>query len=141
MTRWSGQTIRERASETLAYGGSGGPAERVDHLARLDASGGNFPKFLHADGVGLRIASLIEMFFGDERFGKRSSRTFGEHSTQWLPRRVPSWKITPQRRQARGTSARAERIGVFDGFRAPLRIPSRPLDLESPVRLLGRLPT
>ena len=54
------------------------PAERVRHPARRDAAFGNFPQFLDADAVDLRIQA-VEFLARDQFLGQRAARTFGQH--------------------------------------------------------------
>ena len=44
-------------------------------LGRID-----LPQFLDADAVFLRLASFVELVFGDELLGQRAARAFGEQS-------------------------------------------------------------
>src|SRR5207245_1376993 len=54
------------------------PAERVRDKPGLDAPRLHIPKLLDADAVGLRI-DVVELFSGDQVFGQRAARAFGEH--------------------------------------------------------------
>ena len=54
------------------------PAQRVRHEARHDAARRNFPQFLDADAVDLRIEA-VEFFARDEVLGERAARAFGQH--------------------------------------------------------------
>ncbi len=54
-----------------------GPAERVSDVSWLNAIGLDVPELLDADAVGLRI-DVVEFFRGDEIFGERAARAFGE---------------------------------------------------------------
>ena len=75
-----GNAIVRKAVNPAAAVHAGGnrPAERVRHIAELNAAGLHVPQFLDADAVTLRI-DVVEFFCGDEFFGERAARTFGKH--------------------------------------------------------------
>ena len=54
------------------------PAERVRHVAGIDAARLHVPQFLDSDAVDLRIEA-VELQLVDEIFGERAARAFGEH--------------------------------------------------------------
>src|SRR6266568_546298 len=54
------------------------PAERMRDKPGLHAPQLHIPKLLDADAVGLRV-DVVELFSGDQVFGQRAARAFGEH--------------------------------------------------------------
>ena len=54
------------------------PAQRVRHVAGVDAAGLHVPQFLDADAVDLRIEA-VELEAIDQILGQRAARAFGEH--------------------------------------------------------------
>ncbi len=64
---------------TTIFFRSEGPAQGVDDFTRCDAARWDFPKFFHADAVGLRVGILGEVELRDQLLGQRSARAFGEN--------------------------------------------------------------
>src|SRR5579864_5332020 len=55
------------------------PAHRVNDLSHRDPARWNFPEFLDANAVSLRICVFGQVEFLDEILGERSARTLGEN--------------------------------------------------------------
>ncbi|VAY89696.1 conserved hypothetical protein [mine drainage metagenome] len=93
-----GQVVEERAAIGLAVQR---PAGGVQHPARLGLLGRDFPQFLDADGVTLRVASCVELVAGDELAPELAARAFGEH-------RVPGAQLHAELEMVGGSAVLAQ---------------------------------
>ena len=54
------------------------PSHAVNDLTRRDPSGRDFPKFLYALAICLRVAVFCQVEFRDELLGQRAASAFGQ---------------------------------------------------------------
>ena len=55
------------------------PASGMYHQAGFVAGRVNLPQFLDAQAIGLRVATLVKLVFGNDLFAQMAARTLGEH--------------------------------------------------------------